>query len=85
MQKYILKKVSPPVEISALRFLQTLLLEKKSTVSPEGIDISNLETRQPYVRTQAPPKNIIVEVQFPLLKDYEADVSSVSPSSSLSD
>ena len=29
MQNYILKKVSPPVEISALRFLQTILLEKK--------------------------------------------------------
>ena len=85
MQKYILKKVSPPVEISALRFLQTLLLEKKNSVSPEGIDISNLETRQPYVRTQAPPKNIIIEFHLPLLKDYEADVSSVSPSSSLSD
>ena len=45
------------------------------------IDISNLGARQPYVRTQARPKNIIIEVHFPLLKDYEGDVSSVSPSS----
>ena len=35
-QKYNLKKVSPPVDISALRFLQTILLERKNSVSPKG-------------------------------------------------
>ena len=49
------------------------------------IDISNLETRQPYVRTQARPKNIILEVHFPFLKDYKDDGSSVSLSLWLSD
>ena len=46
------------------------------------IAISNQGTRRAYVRTQARPINIIIKVYFPLLNDNEADVSSVSPSSS---
>ena len=84
MQKYILKQSLTPGGNFSPKILTNYSLRKKNSVSPEGIYISNLGTRQPYVRTQARSKNIITEVHFPLLKDCEADVSSVSPSSSLS-